>query len=424
MERGLSEYRKTQIATAVIMALLLFTIWYMLDLVLLTFFIAFITYHFVALIQRQILKHTGKYLPNAVGVVGVYLLYVVAAVLVSIKGLPKLADQITWIALQLFRFDIKAFEKAVSEITGLDSGGIMATLDINSHVANAGAMLADFATAIGGTALNLCLAMMLALVILIEKNKIRRFGENLQHSRISAVYMYLVRFGGNFCNTFGKVMKVQVTIAFINSLISMAGLYLIGFSSIPSLGLMIFCLGLIPVAGVIISMIPLSILAFSIGGIIKVAEVFVMIVIIHAIETYILNPKLMSNKTRLPVSFVFVILIVSEHYLGTWGLLIGVPIFIFIMNLFQVDYAVEDEPVLKDSDEEKKSGAVRKAKEFTASSDAADGDGKTAEEPKKSDAAKEEKADTGDAADTEETVHKNNVKQQEQIADADDGLDR
>jgi predicted PurR-regulated permease PerM len=63
-----------------------------------------------------------------------------------------------------------------------------------------------------------------------------------------------------------------------------------------------------------------------------------MIVVLHAIEAYVLNPKLMANRTALPVSFVFVILIVAERYLHFWGLLIGVPLFIFIMTIFHVDY--------------------------------------------------------------------------------------
>jgi predicted PurR-regulated permease PerM len=47
----------------------------------------------------------------------------------------------------------------------------------------------------------------------------------------------------------------------------------------------------------------------------------------------------MANRTRLPVSFVFIVLLVGEKYLGVWGLLIGVPIFIFLMTVFGVSYS-------------------------------------------------------------------------------------
>lgn len=70
----------------------------------------------------------------------------------------------------------------------------------------------------------------------------------------------------------------------------------------------------------------------------KLLEVIIMICVLHAIEAYLLNPKLMSSKTNLPVSFTLIILLVGEHYLGVWGLLIGVPLFLFLMKLLEVEY--------------------------------------------------------------------------------------
>ena len=129
------------------------------------------------------------------------------------------------------------------------------------------------------------------------------------------------------------------------------------FPYIMVLAIMIFILGLIPVAGVFISLVPLLIIAFNIGGLLKVIQVIIMIVVIHAIEAYFLNPKLMSRRTSLPVSLVFVVLIISERYLGAWGMLIGVPVFIFIMNVLNIDYrrAIEAE-LLKADEREKMKG--------------------------------------------------------------------
>lgn len=200
-------------------------------------------------------------------------------------------------------------------------------------------MLVTGVTTVSFFGVSLFLSLILSFLLLLEKKKISRFGERLAGSKISFVYHYWIKFGGNFAVTFGKVMKVQVTIAFINMIASMILLTILGFPKILGLGIMIFFLGLIPVAGVIISLIPLSIIAFNIGGITKVIAVIVMIALIHAVEAYLLNPKLMSAKTELPVCFVFIILIVAENYLGVWGLLIGVPIFIFLMSALEVDYS-------------------------------------------------------------------------------------
>lgn len=58
--------------------------------------------------------------------------------------------------------------------------------------------------------------------------------------------------------------------------------------------------------------------------------------IVHAIEAYFLNPKLMSAKTELPIFFTFIVLIFSEHFIGIWGLIIGIPIFVFLLDILDV----------------------------------------------------------------------------------------
>lgn len=200
--------------------------------------------------------------------------------------------------------------------------------------------LGEFSARIGSLTFSLIVSMLLSFVIVVEKDDIVEFGKRVEDSKISFIYNYFMIFGGNFCKTFGKVMKVQLIIALVNSALSMIGLKFIGFEAIVPFGVMIFVLGLIPVAGVIISLFPLCIMAFNIGGIIKIVEVCIMVCVLHAIEAYILNPKLMSAKTRLPVCFVFIILLVA-NIIWEYGVSLWVyRFFIFIMSMFDVDYAI------------------------------------------------------------------------------------
>jgi predicted PurR-regulated permease PerM len=109
-----------------------------------------------------------------------------------------------------------------------------------------------------------------------------------------------------------------------------------GFPQLFGLAVMVFFLGLVPVAGVVLSLIPLSIIAYSIGGIAYIVSLVLVIMIVHAIEAYFLNPKLMSAKTELPIFFTFIVLIFSEHFIGIWGLIIGIPIFVFLLDILDV----------------------------------------------------------------------------------------
>jgi predicted PurR-regulated permease PerM len=342
-ERGRSAFdSKARIISIVVLALMLITIWYMLTIVLLTFIIGFIFYRLLRFINRRGGRVIAEKIPDALILLFLYLAFIAVLVTVSIRFAPILASQFTAIA-EIFRnFNIEDFRNSL-DVRIVE---VLSYLDLEFYISEIGNRLLIWVTWFGGFSVNFVLAMLLSFLLLLEKDKLKKFGNTMENSRISFLYTYFLNFGSNFVLSFAKVMDVQVLIAFINCVLSVITLSILGFPQVLGLGIMIFTLGLIPVAGVIISLFPLSIVAFNVGGVSKVLVVFIMILAIHAIEAYILNPKLMSSKTALPVSLVFIILLVSEHYMNVWGLLIGVPLFIFLLNIFEVDYskAFEHEP--------------------------------------------------------------------------------
>jgi predicted PurR-regulated permease PerM len=300
---------KTRIISIVVLSLMLVTIWYMLTIVLLTFIIGFIFYRLLRFINRRGGRFIAEKIPDGLILLVLYLAFIAILTIVSIRFAPILASQVTAIA-EIFRnFDIENFRNS------LDARliEVLSHLDLDSYISEIGNRLITWITWFGGFSVNFLLAMLLSFLLLIEKDKLKKFGDTMGNSRISFLYAYFLNFGGNFVRSFAKVMDVQVLIAFINCVLSVIALSIMGFPQVLGLGIMIFTLGLIPVAGVVISLVPLSIVAFNVGGFTKVLAVFIMILAIHAVEAYILNPKLMSSKTALPVSLVFIILLVAEH---------------------------------------------------------------------------------------------------------------
>ncbi|MGI6752151.1 MAG: AI-2E family transporter [Anaerovoracaceae bacterium] len=326
---------KEKMISWIILLVIFVTFWYMIDIVLLTFLLSFIFYHLLGVVQKSSKRLFSFSLPDAVTLSLLYVLVLSGLVVLGYELMPRLAVQFTDIWRSIIGFDIKSLK----DIINPRLYAVLSSFDYNSYIKGAVDAVARWATGIGTFGLNIFIAVLLSYLLLLEKKSILHFGRQMANSKISFIYTYIVFFGGSFIKSFGKVMRVQVTISFINALVSMAGLAIMGFPQILGLGIMIFCLGLIPVAGVIISLAPLSMIAFSIGGIPKVVGILVMIAVIHGVEAYILNPKLMSNKTHLPVCFIFIVLLVAQHYMGTWGLLIGVPIFIFLLDLMEVSYA-------------------------------------------------------------------------------------
>lgn len=328
---------RAKIISIIVLSLLLITIWNMMDLVLLTFVLCFIFYVATEKIKSFFLE-MGIRIPIAGTLAILYVIFITLVIVGIGLFIPSAISRVTEIVNVIIQFNWTAFNEALSPRLSK----ALTVIDMSSYISELTLYLTkfmtDLSTIIAHMAMTLGLAILLSFLILLEKKKIAHFGEHLAKSQISDFYTYFIVFGQNFCATFGKVMKVQITIAFVNCVLSVVAFKLIGLPDVIALGIMIFFLGLIPVAGVIISLAPLSAIAFNTGGIIMVIEVLITIVILHSVEAYLLNPKLMANKTQLPVCFVFSILLVGEHYMGVWGLLIGVPIFIFMMDALGVKY--------------------------------------------------------------------------------------
>ncbi|WP_006716273.1 AI-2E family transporter [Desulfitobacterium metallireducens] len=300
----------------------------MVNLVLLTFLFSFVFYS----IQNYFFQKMKSLNINRTEItLSLYLLAIVTVSLLLSRYIPVLIRELVSIGMQLSNFKIDNYPgKFDPRIIN------MAQSAFQSYSKDGGTLLLHTASSIWSFSLNLFIALILSLFFILEKESLLKFVHNLEQSRLHFAIKFYERIGASFLNSFGKVMQVQILISFINSILSVIFLFFLGFPQVVGLGFMIFVLGLIPVAGVIISFIPLSIVAYNLGGFVKIVYVIGLILVLHALESYILNPKLMSMKTKIPVFLTFVILIISEHFFGIWGLLFGVPLFIFILELLDV----------------------------------------------------------------------------------------
>lgn len=269
------------------------------------------------------------------------------AVFISIIGfgiykfIPSVISELTPLVNQIISFYEKPLPVVDSPVIQ-DMLASLQNIDLASYVNQGMNFLIRLLTNASAVGMNIIMAMILSLFFLLEKDKIKRFMDNLRTSKLAYFYDELFYFGNKFTHSFGKVLEVQVMISFLNCIMSTVFLWIMGFPNLVALAIMIFILGLIPVAGVFISLIPLCAIAFSIGGIKMIIYVLIMITVLHAFEAYLLNPKLMSAKTKLPIFFTFIVLLFAEHFIGVWGLILGIPLFIFILDLFEVNFTGKD----------------------------------------------------------------------------------
>jgi predicted PurR-regulated permease PerM len=309
-----------------ILIFILYLVRSILNIILLTFIFSFLMNGLVDFISKRI-RINRKII--------VLLLYAaVVSILVYgvVKYLPVVINEISQLIKQLTEFYSKPKDNIVFNYI-IEQ---LKQYEITTYLNFGMTYLIKYFSDISSVGLQILLALILSLFFLLEKERIISFTNRFKYSKISPFYDELEYFGKKFARTFGKVIEAQFVIATINMTITVACLWMMEFPQLFGLGILIFFLGLIPVAGVIISLFPLCFIAYSIGGVMKVVYVLIMIAVVHALEAYVLNPKLMSSKTNLPVFYTFIVLIFSEHFFGVWGLILGIPVFVFILDVLGV----------------------------------------------------------------------------------------
>ena len=185
-------------------------------------------------------------------------------------------------------------------------------------------------------------AFVLSLFYVLEIKQISTFFALFKKEPFTILYNDLSEMFSQFNCVFSSVMTVQFKIVLFNMVLNITSLIFLGFPHIISLSIMLFVLSWIPVFGVMLSFIPLSIIAYMQSGLNQVIYILVITICIHLAETYILRPKLMSSQTELPTFFIFVILFLSPEFIGMWGLLLGIPIFLFILDILGIKKIEKD----------------------------------------------------------------------------------
>lgn len=310
----------------IFIALILYAMRSMMNLILLTFIFTFLMDRLVQFIERKIPLNRKLI---------VVLSYACIIGLLSyglVKYLPMIVSEITALIKQLNAFYTTKHDNVILNYIV----NRVEEIKLSSYLEQGFSFVFKYFTDFSKVGLQVLLSVLLSLFCLLEKPSLIQFTKKFKTSKVAFIYNEIEFFAGKFVATFGKVIEAQLIIALVNCILTTISLWILDFPQLGGLSIMVFVLGLIPVAGVIISFIPLAIIAYSIGGLIKVLYIAIAIAIIHGIEAYILNPNLMSSKTNLPVFYTFIILLFSEHFFGVWGLIIGIPIFVFLLDVLEV----------------------------------------------------------------------------------------
>jgi predicted PurR-regulated permease PerM len=176
------------------------------------------------------------------------------------------------------------------------------------------------------------LALLFSFLISIDTVRLRREVSNLKLSRLQDFYEQtaepVVRFG----YVVGRALQAQALIACVNTVLTLAGLWALGVPSLAFLSLIVFVCSFIPVLGVFLSTAPILLVALNNGGFQQALAVVGLVVGVHAVEAYLLNPFIYGRHLKLNPVLVLMILYVGHHAFGIWGMLLGVPVAYYLLH--------------------------------------------------------------------------------------------
>lgn len=322
--------KNVELRRFVVLAIIIVVLWMvrsMMNMILFTFILTYIVVNWVHLVRRWLPK-----LSPAIITVVTYVLLLLLLYFGVTKYLPVLVRQI----VKMVNSVVKFYESNDTTVFYHYINHYISTATIMNQVKHGISLAVSTLTSIGVVTVTFLLSLILSFFYTLELEQMESFSRLFLDSKFSWFFQDVAFFGKKFTNTFGVVLEAQFFIAICNTVITTVCLTVMKMPQIFALALIVFIFSLVPVAGVIISTIPLSLVAYSVGGLRDVVYIIIMVIVIHAIEAYVLNLKFMSSQTDLPIFYTFVVLLVSEHFWSTWGLIVGVPIFTFLLDILGV----------------------------------------------------------------------------------------
>ena len=146
------------------------------------------------------------------------------------------------------------------------------------------------------------------------------------------------------------VVRGQLIICLVNGCLTGIGLFLFNIKFALTLSIVATVCSLIPIFGVVLSSIPIILMAVT-QSFLAAVLILLWILGIHFIEGNFLNPKIIGKSAEIHPVLVIFALVVGEKMFGLVGALLAVPLFSILQTslIFLVRHIFEEEPLLTES---------------------------------------------------------------------------
>jgi len=177
--------------------------------------------------------------------------------------------------------------------------------------------------------LSFVLVLMITAFLSTTIERIKRFAFTIVPVENRATFD---AFLGRLDSGLSGVVRGQLTICFVNGLLTLVGLLLLQVKFAFLLATVAMVFSLIPIFGSILSTIPIVIVAMASSFSSALLALF-WIIGIHFIEANFLNPKILGDAAKIHPALVVLALVAGEHFYGLAGALFAVPVMSIVLTV-------------------------------------------------------------------------------------------
>jgi predicted PurR-regulated permease PerM len=307
----------------------------------------------------------GRRVPRALAVVAVYLVLGLAAYVFAVSVVPQIYREAIRGLIELRDFlagigpeKVAAWSRSIDDfmqrygipvdvIPGTQRTGARLHVDLAAELAEAlrdlsnqarnqvGDVVALSRALLTGTFKTLfffILLFMLTAFMSMDGPRMVRFVESL----VPASWRGDLRRLLNGIDTgLSGVVRGQLTIMIVNGILTFIGLFVLRIPFAFALSALATLLYVVPFFGTILSSVPIVLVALTTGGLAKGLLALGWILVIHALESYVLNPKIMGDATRIHPVLIVLALVIGERTAGIVGALLAVPVASVFVAIFR-----------------------------------------------------------------------------------------
>ena len=176
------------------------------------------------------------------------------------------------------------------------------------------------------------LSLLFSFLIVLDLQRLKRSIQGLSNTKIGFIYDEVADNIAGFGRVLGRALEAQLFIAVCNTILTAIGIWAMGLENLLVLSTIVFFCSFIPVVGTFLSSTPICLLALQTGGVSMVVMAILLICVIHALETYVLNPQIYGHHMHMNPVLVLIVLTIGGKLFGVWGLLLGIPIVNYVFR--------------------------------------------------------------------------------------------